>query len=100
MSFLQLGYVGHDIPLTQQQRRAICRDAWKLWWKRRRNLVLYIALLGGSLAIPNLMMWLLTSITHLTDNVRAASSLALLGCPCLPSPWCLSDIATVPWCVA
>ena len=44
MSWLWPEYVNRELPLTKQERRAIYRDAWKLWAADRRNIVLYLTL--------------------------------------------------------
>ncbi|UCG16526.1 MAG: hypothetical protein JSV19_00510 [Phycisphaerales bacterium] len=44
MSWIWPTYIHRDLPLTGQQRKAIHRDAWKLWWANRRNITLYLTL--------------------------------------------------------
>jgi hypothetical protein len=44
MEWLWPSFVDENLPLTKQQRKAIHREAWKLWAKRRLNVALYIAL--------------------------------------------------------
>ena len=44
MSWIWPEYINRDLPLTQQDRRAIHRLAWKLWWANKWNVVLYLIL--------------------------------------------------------
>jgi hypothetical protein len=44
MSWIWPDYVQRELPLTPQDRKAVHRDAWKLWWANKWNLVLYLAL--------------------------------------------------------
>jgi hypothetical protein len=54
MSWIWPDYIHRDLPLTKQERKAIYRDAWKLWWGNRWNLALYMAFcLAGFLALLN-----------------------------------------------
>ncbi len=43
MSWVWPEYVHRDLPLTRQDRRAIHRNAWKLWWASKWNIALYLA---------------------------------------------------------
>jgi len=44
MSALWPTYVDRELPLTKTQRKAIHRDAWRMWMKNRWNLLLYLTL--------------------------------------------------------
>jgi hypothetical protein len=44
MRWLWPDYVNRALPLSVDQRRAIHRDAWKLWAARKRNIALYLTL--------------------------------------------------------
>ena len=44
MSWIWPEYVSRDLPLTTKQRKAIHRDAWKLWWANKWNVALYLTL--------------------------------------------------------
>ena len=44
MSWIWPEYVNRDLPLTKQERKAIHRDAWRLWWANKWNIVLYLTL--------------------------------------------------------
>jgi hypothetical protein len=44
MSWVWPDYISRDLPLTRHQRKAIHRDAWKLWWANKWNVVLYMTL--------------------------------------------------------
>jgi len=44
MSWIWPEYVDHQLPLTRQERRAIHRKAWKLWWANKWNFALYLTL--------------------------------------------------------
>ncbi len=44
MSWVWPEYVSRDLPLTKQERKAIHRDAWKLWWANKWNFALYLTL--------------------------------------------------------
>ena len=44
MSSIWPEYVARDLPLTRRQRKAVHRDAWKLWWANKWNIVVYLAL--------------------------------------------------------
>ena len=46
MSWVWPEYVSRDLPLTKQERKAIHRDAWKLWWANKWNFALYLMLPG------------------------------------------------------
>lgn len=46
MSWLWPEYVNHELPLTRQERKAIHRDAWRLWGANRWNIALYLTLPG------------------------------------------------------
>ena len=52
MSFLVPDYINRDLPLTNHQRKAIRKEAWRLWMKDWRNVFIYLAvyaiMLGGS----------------------------------------------------
>ena len=45
MGFLVPDYIDPAIPLTRRQRKAIRKEAWKLWMKDWRNVLMYVALL-------------------------------------------------------
>ncbi len=45
MDFLLPDYIDPAIPLTRRQRKAIRKEAWKLWMKDWRNVLVYLALL-------------------------------------------------------
>jgi hypothetical protein len=79
MSFLQLRYFNRDIPLTKSERRAVYRDARKLWWNRRRNVGLYTVMLAISMAVPNLLMRVLTSAARLGSVERGILTITLFG---------------------
>jgi len=42
MNWIWPDYIHRDLPLTKQQRKAIHRDAWKLWWASPWNLALHL----------------------------------------------------------
>jgi len=44
MSWIWPEYIHRDLPLTKQQRKAVHRDAWRLWSANRWNIVLYVTL--------------------------------------------------------
>jgi hypothetical protein len=44
MSWLWPEYINRDLPLTPAERKAIHRDAWRLWWSKRSNIALYLTL--------------------------------------------------------
>lgn len=44
MSWVWPEYVSRDLGLSTKQRKAIHRDAWKLWWANRWNIVIYLAI--------------------------------------------------------
>ncbi len=44
MSWIWPDYISSDLPLTAKQRADIRRGAWRLWWARKWNLALYLAL--------------------------------------------------------
>jgi hypothetical protein len=44
MSWIWPQYISPDLGLSAEERRAVYRDAWKLWARDRRNVLLYIAL--------------------------------------------------------
>ncbi len=44
MSWIWPEYINRDLPLTRQERKAIHRDAWKLWQANKWNIVTYAAL--------------------------------------------------------
>ncbi len=52
MSFLVPDYINRDLPLTNHQRKAIRKEAWRLWMKDWRNVFIYLAvnavMLGGA----------------------------------------------------
>jgi hypothetical protein len=53
MSWIGPQYLHRDLGLSPQQRRAVHRDAWKLWARDRKNLLLYLTLpVAYLLAIP------------------------------------------------
>ncbi len=55
MSFLIPNYINRDLPLTRQQRETIRKEAWKLWMKDWRNVLVYLAVItvvfGGALLL-------------------------------------------------
>ena len=51
MEWLWPSFVDENLPLTKGQRKAIHRDAWKLWVKNKWNIVLYLALAALVLAL-------------------------------------------------
>lgn len=44
MSWIWPEYVNRELTLTRRERKAIHRDAWKLWWTNRSNIALYLTL--------------------------------------------------------
>jgi hypothetical protein len=42
MSWVWPDYIHRDLSLARQERKAIHRDAWKLWWRNRWNLALHL----------------------------------------------------------
>lgn len=44
MSWIWPEYIYRDLPLAKQERKAIHRYAWKLWWANKRNVALYLTL--------------------------------------------------------
>ncbi len=42
MSWLWPEYIDQDLGLSHQQRKAIHRDAWKLWSQNKKNILLYL----------------------------------------------------------
>ncbi len=44
MSWVWPEYVNRDLSLTKEERKAIHREAWKLWWANRWNFALYLTL--------------------------------------------------------
>ncbi len=44
MSWIWPEYINRELSLTRQERKAIHRDAWKLWLANKWNVVLYLAL--------------------------------------------------------
>ncbi len=55
MSFLVPDYINRDLPLTNHQRKAIRKEAWRLWMKDWRNVLIYLAviavMLGGAVVL-------------------------------------------------
>ena len=46
MSWIRPEYISRDFSLTKEEQAAIYRDAWKLWWSNRWNIVLYLVLVA------------------------------------------------------
>ena len=44
MSWVWPEYVDRELPLTRSERKAIHRDACRLWWANRWNIALYLTL--------------------------------------------------------
>jgi hypothetical protein len=44
VSWIWPDFVNRDLPLSRQERRAIHRDAWRLWWADKRNIMVYLTL--------------------------------------------------------
>jgi len=44
MSWVWPEYIHPDLPLSREERRTIHRAAWRLWWRNRWNLALYLTL--------------------------------------------------------
>lgn len=44
MSWIWPDYINRDLSLTKEERKAIHRDAWRLWWANRWNIALYLTL--------------------------------------------------------
>ena len=44
MSWIWPEYVNRELPLTKQERKAVLRDAWKLWFANKWNIALYLTL--------------------------------------------------------
>lgn len=44
MSWIWPEYIHRDLLLTRQERKTIHRDAWRLWWASKWNIVLYLTL--------------------------------------------------------
>jgi len=42
MSWLWPEYVDRDLQLSREQRKAVHRDAWKLWTRDKKNIALYL----------------------------------------------------------
>ena len=58
MSLLVPDYIDRDIPLTGGERKAIRKEAWKLWMKDWRNVLIYLALVAvTSIGLPMLPIW-------------------------------------------
>jgi hypothetical protein len=58
-----LDYIDTELPLTTKQRRAINREAWRRWLKRRNNFVLYLAVIIPLNLILNLVPALIRELT-------------------------------------
>ncbi len=56
MSLLVPDYIDRDIPLTGGERKAIRKEAWKLWMKDWRNVLIYLALVAVTIGLPMLQM--------------------------------------------
>lgn len=53
MSWIWPQYVHRDLGLSPQQRRAVRRDAWKIWAGDRKNILLYLTLpVAYLIAVP------------------------------------------------
>ena len=57
MSLLVPDYIDRDIPLTGRERKAIRKEAWKLWMKDWRNVSIYLALAAVTFGLPMLPIW-------------------------------------------
>ena len=44
MSWIWPEYINRELSLTRKERKAVHRDAWKLWWADKRNVALYLTL--------------------------------------------------------
>jgi len=44
MSWIWPEYVNRELPLTKQERKAVLRDAWRLWFANKWNILLYLTL--------------------------------------------------------
>jgi hypothetical protein len=44
MSWLWPDHISPDLPLAREDRKAIHRAAWKLWWANKWNVALYLTL--------------------------------------------------------
>lgn len=42
MSWVWPEYVSRDLPLSEQERKTIRRNAWRLWWADKRNVLFYL----------------------------------------------------------
>ncbi len=56
MSLLVPDYIDRDIPLTGGERKAIRKEAWKVWMKDWRNVLIYLALVAVTIGLPMLQM--------------------------------------------
>ncbi len=57
MSLLVPDYIDRDIPVTSRERKAIRKEAWKLWMKDWRNVLIYLALVAVTIGLPMLPIW-------------------------------------------
>lgn len=44
MSWVWPDYINPQLPLSKQQRKAIHRNAWRLWWADKWNIAIYLLL--------------------------------------------------------
>jgi len=51
MGWLWPQYIHRELGLTREQRKAIHRDAWKLWARDKKNILLYLMLPAVYLAV-------------------------------------------------
>ena len=65
-------YLDRELPLTRAQRKAIHREAWRLWMRRRWNFLLYLTLPCGYLV-------LLTVVRDLAGEAALAMGIDGLG---------------------
>jgi hypothetical protein len=58
MSWLWPEFINKDLVIGRQERKAIHRDAWKVWFQNRRNLVFYLVVPAVYLlAAPHASDW-------------------------------------------
>ena len=72
MSWIWPDYINRDLPLTRQDRKAIHRDAWRLWWSNKWNLALHLTAC---------FVCFLALLNAADFGGRVASSVGIVGFP-------------------
>ncbi|MHC5022559.1 MAG: hypothetical protein ACYTGG_01430 [Planctomycetota bacterium] len=70
-------YFDRELSLTREEKRQVNKRAWKIWFQRRSNVAVYVAVLVPLNVLLNVVPWILRELTGRNEHWHWPLALAV-----------------------